>query len=199
VKTVSSIGDGTQPFSESIWYHALTLTERIESLRNSYDGVERCPSDRLTQATKRLEQWKNQHAFSNSDLFAERLAMDAITEQELLMLLAEPIENLQKRFMEHAKPEWISKLQHIWETYSLWNENESDQGQDNASALLNVLGPFIGPGSGLLRQGIERFANTSQKLPLIRPLCTISSSLISGNVCNRWLHAHLSWKCILRA
>jgi type 2 lantibiotic biosynthesis protein LanM len=166
VKTASSIEEGTQWFSESSWYHALTLTERIEPLRNSYESAQSCPSDQLTQAMKRLEQWKNQSAFRNSDLFAERLAMDAITEQELLMLLAEPVEQLQKRFMEQDKPEWISKLQHIWETVSFWSEKASEPGSSNpAYGLFDALKPLTELGCNLLCQGIQRIADASQQLP----------------------------------
>src|SRR3954469_22138388 len=100
-------------FSERILYRALTLRERRHTSDTSAVNYQ---DEQLTKAAKRLEQWKNQLVFRDSELFAERLAMDALTEQELLMLLAEPVESLQKRFMEQTKPEWISELQYLWET-----------------------------------------------------------------------------------
>lgn len=163
----SSIEDGTQPFSESAWYHALTLTERIEALRNSCEGAEEYPHDQLSRASRRLEQWKNQHAFYNADLFAERLALDAITEQELLMLLAEPIEHLHKRFAGQAKPAWIHHLQLLWER-GRSESGRSGSGESNASGtpeLLDALDPLIEDGKRLWDQGIMRISSASQHLP----------------------------------
>jgi type 2 lantibiotic biosynthesis protein LanM len=171
VESGSSIENKKQLFSESCWYHALTLTERIVEKRTSSDEAMNCQEGQLAQATKRLEQWKKQPAFLDSELFEDRLTMDGVTEQELLMLLAETMEDIQKRFMEQDTPVWISELQYIWETYAPGREEArlaSDPEAGNPSGapeLLDVFKPLIELGCSLLRQGVEQLRDASQNLP----------------------------------
>lgn len=158
------------PFSESHWYGALTLAERIASLRASDNVPIPSQEDRLKQATRRLDQWKKQFTQSAPEHFDERLAEDEITEQELLMLLAEPLEQLQKRVEEHGRPEWISDLQPMWENYASSHGNESlpdaqAETMSESSELRDVFSPLVYLGSDLLSQGLTRIQPTSQLLP----------------------------------
>lgn len=157
----SSMTGGQRPFSESLWYRALTLSERIAALRASSQDAMSCKDEQLIQAAKRLEQWKHQLAFRDSDLFAERLAMDAITESELVMLLAEPIEDLYQRFRDQPAPVWIAQLQYLWEMTPQREEAQSP----GPLEFVDVLKPLIEMGYRLLRQGMETFQNASQDLP----------------------------------
>ncbi len=72
------------------WYYALSLTERVASLQESKDKASISPLQ-MAKATQRLQAWKAQKPFDQGTLFVDRLAMDTITEDDLLFLLAEPI------------------------------------------------------------------------------------------------------------
>src|SRR5262245_58571780 len=92
---------------DSTWYRAITLTERIASLRA-------CQSKTLNYeanaelAGRRMQRWRSQLPFSASSYFAQRLAVDGISENELLHLLGEPIEAVRNRFSE--TPKWMVEL-----------------------------------------------------------------------------------------
>ena len=79
------------------WYHAITLTERIASLR----AAPRKMLDVEINAElveRRMQRWRSQPPFTASPHFAQRLAMDSITEDDLRYLLGEPIEAVHARF-----------------------------------------------------------------------------------------------------
>jgi type 2 lantibiotic biosynthesis protein LanM len=89
------------------WYRALTLAERSASLRMATDA--RPPVlDDADEAGARLRAWTAQKPFDREDLFAQRLALDSLSEQDVLALLAEPAESLRARIVE--APGWLSAL-----------------------------------------------------------------------------------------
>src|SRR5262245_7135876 len=98
-------GASTAPCRDSArWYLATTLAERIHSLQKS--AVAHFNRER---AKKRLEQWKRQVPFHKSEqTFAQRLAMDELTEESLLTLLAQPAEAIQASFS--TPPVWLVEL-----------------------------------------------------------------------------------------
>src|SRR6516162_10665102 len=72
------------------WYNSLTLTERVAALRarpRTNCSVE-VNADRAAQ---RLLRWRSQTPFTSGLYFAQRLALDGISEDELLCLLGEPL------------------------------------------------------------------------------------------------------------
>jgi hypothetical protein len=82
---------------DSTWYRAMTLTERIASLRavqHSLPDVE----INAAYAGRRLQRWRSQPPFSTGCYFAQRLAMDGTSEDEFLYLLGEPIAAVHGRF-----------------------------------------------------------------------------------------------------
>src|SRR5581483_4931584 len=81
------------------WYHALSLRERIATLKSSEYLVSSVPSHNTERAQRRLQAWKAKKPFDQGEFFAERLSMDALTEEELTFLLAEPISVLQARYL----------------------------------------------------------------------------------------------------
>lgn len=133
------------------WYHAATLTERAATLppgQTMPDSADR------EQAEKKLRQWQEQPPFNKASRFADRLAMDSITEQEFLTLLAEPIEAVQARLALPAPPAWVADLARIFATYPFASEQllplqEADENYE-AYTLLQPFAP-------LLQSGIERF------------------------------------------
>src|SRR5947209_5994771 len=73
-------------FQDPAWYRATTLVERIAA------RPVHARSDRNDgrQARRRLSRWRSQPPFTNPSVFAQRLALDGITEAEFLRLLGEP-------------------------------------------------------------------------------------------------------------
>ncbi|WP_165423146.1 type 2 lanthipeptide synthetase LanM [Ktedonosporobacter rubrisoli] len=92
------------------WYQATTLTERIASLPLE-ERLHFLKSQEITeQALKKLKRWKEQKPFKKGRLFSDRLAMDALSEQELCALLAEPGEALYTRLSQREPPDWLVAL-----------------------------------------------------------------------------------------
>src|SRR5437764_1018276 len=101
-------------WESAAWYRATTLTERIASLRGGSD--KQYHHNEL--AKQRLQRWKEQLPFNkDSAYFAQRLAMDLLTEDDLLALLAEPVEALRARC--ELPPVWLAELQQAFASVSL--------------------------------------------------------------------------------
>src|SRR5450432_2244953 len=86
------------------WYRTLSLPERIITYNPRLN--QQHPISEL--AHKRLQRWKEQPALKHDENLAERLALDGLTEADLLALLAEPIEMLQDRIQTPLP--WLEKL-----------------------------------------------------------------------------------------
>jgi type 2 lantibiotic biosynthesis protein LanM len=129
------------------WYHAVTLEERIAS--SFHKGLH----DRVIseQAIKKLLRWREQAPFHKSPFFANRLAMDNITELDLLALLDESVEALQKRISQ--VPDWMLELVH-----NLTTDASSDaiahlfREAENAPGAYALLRPFY----PLLQSSVEQ-------------------------------------------
>ena len=94
-------------FQSATWYKATTLTERIASLH-----AIQCDRPEIKINTEllkqRMQRWKSQSPFTNDSYFCQRLAIDSITEDELLHLIGEPIEAVQNRFAN--SPNWLTEI-----------------------------------------------------------------------------------------
>src|SRR2546423_15009500 len=85
--------NASQQWQRASWYHATPLTERIVLQQKNTDSSHSVRvSDRAKQ---RFQNWKEQPPFDKGDYFARRMAMDSLTEDDLLTLLNERIEALQ--------------------------------------------------------------------------------------------------------
>jgi type 2 lantibiotic biosynthesis protein LanM len=89
------------------WYRALTLADRAGT-GGTTTGLPSA-SGLLDSARTRLHIWKAQKPFEQKSMFAQRLALDSLTEHDLLALLAEPAESLKAR--THDTPDWLIILQ----------------------------------------------------------------------------------------
>ncbi len=161
-ETVSTHGSKTiSCWSNPAWYRATTLTERLVSLRQ---GIEKQHYSHEA-ARKRLQRWKEQSPF-NKDVayFAQRLAMDLLTEDDLLTLLAEPIEAVQARC--ETTPAWLTELQRIFtESCSEASLPLPASTEKQVVAFLTAMKPLLYDGRMRLQQGIERLAQTYAFLP----------------------------------
>jgi len=87
-----------------VWYRATTLAERLAA---ESPGVSREPATEDDLARFRLQSWQSQVPFDKEDFFAQRLALDQLTVDQLRSLLAEPLEALQARI---PLPEWLPDM-----------------------------------------------------------------------------------------
>ena len=89
------------------WCHALTLTERIASPRTIRHRTRKVETN-ADLAKRRMQRWQAQVPFTTGSYFAQRLAMDGISEEDFLYLLGEPIEALHDRFP--TPPYWLAEF-----------------------------------------------------------------------------------------
>src|SRR5256885_1189934 len=152
-------------FQDPAWLHAVTLTERLESLRaiqSLSDGVH----VNTELAHRRLQRWRSQNPFTTDDPFAQRLAVDGLTEEEFLRLLGEPIEALHGRSPD--LPSWLNELANA---YSRAESQvpagalpEAPSNQQNVS-LLSLIEPLIRQSSVRLDKGLQSLVETYPELP----------------------------------
>ncbi|GCE05968.1 type 2 lanthipeptide synthetase LanM family protein [Dictyobacter aurantiacus] len=150
------------------WYHATTLEERIASLSAANTNFASEQNDK-EQAHKKLQRWKEQLPFNNGSSFADRLAMDGITEEDLLVLLGEPIEALYARLAQAPAPDWLTRLADNLETDDslatiarLFKEAEDTPG---AYALLQPFYPLMQKGVDQLQAQIAVLSERYDRLP----------------------------------
>src|SRR5262245_1954416 len=100
---------------ESDWYLALHSAERIADLRRSGVPVEAAGLD--TEAAEwRLSKLRAQSPFSDPAFFARRLAMDGLTEAELLALFGEAGTAIQAR--ASGEPSWLGVLEEAFRDFA---------------------------------------------------------------------------------
>jgi hypothetical protein len=95
-------------WESAAWYRALFLTERLALPdRGSRSRVPGVAADR-ERAEARLATWKTQTPFRDEAVWAQRLALDALSEAGLRSLLGESAETLKAR--TPAAPAWLGAL-----------------------------------------------------------------------------------------
>lgn len=143
------------------WYRAVTLPERLAVLRANSAGPGAWRGD---YAERMLRQWKAQPPFQNESCFADRLAMDGMTERDLFQLLAEPGEALQMRM---PPPDWLQELCRIFEEQAppvdlLLPESASS---NPTAAFLSSVQPLLARGRQRLLLGIDELTEQYSYLP----------------------------------
>jgi type 2 lantibiotic biosynthesis protein LanM len=158
------------------WYRALPLSERIP-LHTS-----RPPEHSSTNelAHKRLQRWKEQGAFKQEGQFAARLALDGLTEEDLLTLLAEPVEALQERIP--APLPWLEELLRAFTDAHSLNDSAFLLPQDGFDphhlAFLTILKPLLHDAVRRIQTTIQTLQTTYLSLPF-DPECILPLLLIS--------------------
>jgi type 2 lantibiotic biosynthesis protein LanM len=99
------VPDTQRILNNPLWYRALTLQERLELLRAQ--GNEPAPFN-ADLAEHRLQSWKAQRPFDEEAFFAERLALDGLTEDEFYSLSGTFCEARQWDTSE--LPDWLQEL-----------------------------------------------------------------------------------------
>jgi type 2 lantibiotic biosynthesis protein LanM len=107
---LTALAKDEEVWQAAAWYRALSLRERVgPPPKVGGRAVSSGPDTFAESAVDRLRAWKAQKPFEQESLFAERLALDSISEQDLLALLAEPAESLKAR--TPVIPDWLVALQ----------------------------------------------------------------------------------------
>jgi len=150
----------------SAWYQAITLSERIASQH----PIKKQLHDRKIDAEiaeRRMQRWKSQHPFSTDSYFAQRLAIDGITEKEFLYQLGEPIEAVRDRYPSPQK-----SLTEIISAFSRPVSSNlpplpKEQHNPEMSGFLDAIAPLIAQGCDRLREGIASLIETQSHLPFV--------------------------------
>jgi type 2 lantibiotic biosynthesis protein LanM len=138
-----------------VWYQALTLRERLARARAAGAGAEAVDAD---LAQSRLRRWRSQPPFAQGPWFGRRLALDGLSESELLGLLGEPAGAVGRRVA--GEPAWLSALR---EAFSLPRSGESPPafevppGQVGLG-VLHAVAPIIRRGRQRVREGVPALA-----------------------------------------
>ncbi len=157
-------------WQEPSWYHALSLRERIATLNRSEHAVSTVPSSNGERAQRRLQAWKAKKPFDQGEFFAQRLSMDALTEEELTFLLAEPISALQTRYLRTSpQPAWLVALRDAFEHYAGKQTALTAEGESGGSATmplyLQPLLPLLERSRAQLAQAIQQLRQQYDVLP----------------------------------
>lgn len=176
--------------SNSAWYRSLTLTERLALLRAQAVDERQTSIIDPKRARRKLEFWKAQSPFDKEPFFAERLAMDGVTEEELLMLLGEASDTRQERMQ--ILPDWLRELALAFESplssesidpfVSLYGSEE-----DSQKVHLWHSHSFLMAVSPLIIRGVERF-----KACLATLLATFPAPSFDPETIHRTLLVNLS-------
>lgn len=137
------------------WYYALTLQERLTTLRAEGGNTAPTAPYDADVACRRLKKWKDQPAFHKNVSFTEYLSTHNLTEEEFCILLGESIETVKFRTM--SPPAWLLTLLQAYEKFSSiegYTLPSLEQKQESSpSTQLYMLMETVKP---LVKQGLDR-------------------------------------------
>ncbi len=177
----SKINDyASEPWQRAGWYRATPLTERHALKQKNTDGHSSRSLRNSDRAKQRLQRWKEQPPFDRGDNFARRLAMDSLTEDDLLTLLDEPSEATQAGIA--PPPTWFVALLTAFtdqDTAADFTWSASAMGQETQTiAFLDTLKPLLRRELADLQAGIQALTQRYTSLPFDPQ--TIVSLLFAG-------------------
>jgi type 2 lantibiotic biosynthesis protein LanM len=155
-----------QSFQHSAWYKAIPLSERITSL-NTVQGETAKTKINTDLAQRRMQKWKLQSPFTNNSCFTQRLAINGITEDQLLSLLGEPIEEVKNRLPD--LPDWLKQLAQAFfhPTHSQAEVILAPEklGEQKEAGFLYIIEPLLSQEIDRLNKGIQKIAQANSHLP----------------------------------
>jgi hypothetical protein len=146
------------------WYNAITLTERLASLRSLQRRISNCDMN-ADLAERRLQRWRSQASFTMSSYFDQRLAMNGMSEDELRYLLGESVEAVHNRFP--VPPAWLSELAQAFScppSSDVLSLSKAIPEQEVAG-FLDAIEPVISQGRDRVREGIRALTRMHTELP----------------------------------
>lgn len=117
-------------FDAAEWFESLTLVEREPLLG---EGSEELSPERSERAARKVHRWRSEADLLDGGLFAERFALDGLTPDRLLRILAEPASGLQRRAV--SPPEWLQRLERTF--------SRPASGNGHSLGILELLRPLI--------------------------------------------------------
>jgi type 2 lantibiotic biosynthesis protein LanM len=116
-------------------------------------------------AQRRLERWRSQAPFRAGSGFAQRLALDGLSEDDLLGLLGEPIEAVRRRCP--APPDWMANLASAFAGPSAPQPIPCPEALHDQEmvGLLGVIEPLLRQGRSQVQGGARALSRTAAELP----------------------------------
>lgn len=148
----SPVAVPTPSSSEAAWGLALDLSERREALAH-LEPAARHGAPAFPRRSPRP--WRGEPPLEDERVFRLRLAAEALTEEALAEILAQPVEALWAAFSE--MPDWAASLSRILDSADgelqdvPWRDPQFDR---VASSMLMIAAPFIRDGLRRLRRRI---------------------------------------------
>ncbi len=145
------------------WYRALSLTERLESRQAVSAPQTGEEAAQCELASMRMEQWNSQLAFTRGVDFAERLAADNLTEDDLLALLSESAEAIQRHTPVMS---WMERLKSLFEDTDVPDEAEwLTRLSTQKLSLLNSVDLFLQDGLQRLGEAVSALVREYEQIP----------------------------------
>lgn len=139
------------------WLEALTLAERAAFL-DLTEGPPLTP-EQTERAARKAARWRSECSLEDDALFAERLALEGLTPERFLRLLAGPAAGLSRP--EGRLPEWIEELEEAF--FRPVPPLPAELG--GTLGILELLRPLIARGYAQVLDGLRRIARTAPLEP----------------------------------
>ena len=139
-------------FAAPDWFDALTLAERAALL--GPDSEAALPPEQIERAARKASRWRSESELLDDWLFAQRLALDGLTPDRFLRVLATPTADLR----QHAagSPDWLRLLER---TYSQASPPLPASVEDSGGlGILELLRPLIADAHARVLAGLRRIA-----------------------------------------
>ncbi len=150
---------------DSTWWRAEGLSERASAL-TSTGSRPAALAGNGDYSRRRLKRWKEQASFQKDGLFDKRLELAGINQDEMLLLLGEPIEDVRSRRPE--PPEWLLAIARSYSPSEGEGPGRASPRSDQAGVPnpLSVLGPLIVRGRARLHDGVRRLVQDRKDSPV---------------------------------
>jgi type 2 lantibiotic biosynthesis protein LanM len=146
--------------ADLVWYNALTLTERIVSLRHAPETSAGRVDTNL--AARRLQRWRAQTPFLTDEQFNERLAADGCSLEAFLTILGEPLADVCARLT--TAPEWLAQLAGLPDTLAQLAVDlaPAEAAGQNAVVFARLTEPLVNDAAARVRRGLEIYGPDTQ-------------------------------------
>jgi type 2 lantibiotic biosynthesis protein LanM len=150
-----------QCFHAPDWYQALTLAERIALLtpKTSKKAIN------TKRAQQRMECWREQNSFMSDADWAQRLALDGITESEFLNILGTPMAAIGDHL---SPPAWVSEIEQAFTEFANSDSHiflPPEMLKESTTGFLYAVEPLMQQGSEQLHQEVQQLIHRQSELP----------------------------------
>ncbi|GCE22202.1 hypothetical protein KDK_60020 [Dictyobacter kobayashii] len=160
---------------DTSWYQATTLRERLHGFENGKRVSISERNEDLARGEWRLRHLMEQFS-EREDLFAQRLAQDSLTEEDLLVLFSETPERVRNYFA--SRPAWVEQILQVFSSLSVDSVLDQELSADaaryqeilrqsgwNSREFLTLATPFIREGCQRLQAGVKDLCLQKANIP----------------------------------